>query len=137
MRSEVAIGERVKPVSTAVLALSTTALIYIPGAFIGYALLRWEPFHSLEMTFPHQFADVIDLIYGGILDQVETWPAWVVFLGGLGVLLGVLQADRLGDAVARRINDRTRSGSRGCVRSGRCSPWDRSSRSSRCRCRLR
>jgi hypothetical protein len=80
-------GERVKPVSTAILALSTTALVYIPGALIGYALLKWGPFHSLEITFPHQFADVIDLIYGGILDRVETWPAWVVFLGGLGVLL--------------------------------------------------
>src|SRR5688500_14088557 len=28
-------GERVKPVSTAILALSTTALIYLPGALIG------------------------------------------------------------------------------------------------------
>ena len=97
-------GERVKPVSTAVLALSTTALIYIPGALIGYALLKWGPFHSLEMTFPHQFADVIDLIYGGILDQVESWPAWVVFLGGLGVLLGSF---KLIDAVMPSLDEAT------------------------------
>ena len=80
-------GERVKPVSTAVLALSTTALIYIPGAVIGYFLLRSGPFSSLDLRFPHQFADVIDLIYGGMLDRVADWPSWVVFLGGLGVLL--------------------------------------------------
>src|SRR5687767_11790897 len=33
-------GERMAPVSTAVMALSTTALIYVPAAGIGYAILR-------------------------------------------------------------------------------------------------
>ena len=97
-------GERVKPVSTAVLALSTTALIYIPGAIIGYFLLRSGPFHSLKLTFPHQFADVIDLIYGGMLDRVATWPSWVVFLGGLGVLL---LAFKLIDAVMPSLDEAT------------------------------
>ena len=80
-------GERVKPVSTAVLALSTTALIYIPAAFIGLGILRWKPFANLELTFPNQFKDLIDLIYGGILDRVETWPGLLVFGLGLGILL--------------------------------------------------
>ncbi len=80
-------GERVKPVSTAVMALSTTALIYLPAMFFGLALLRWKPFHELELTFPNQFKDLLDLIYGGMLDRVETWPSVVVFLLGLGVLL--------------------------------------------------
>ncbi|MEA2516850.1 MAG: hypothetical protein QOG16_688, partial [Actinomycetota bacterium] len=97
-------GERVKPVSTAVLALSTTAMIYIPGAALGYALLKWGPFHSMELTFPHQFADVIDLIYGGILDRVGTWPSWVVFLGGLGVLL---LSFKLIDAVMPSLDETT------------------------------
>ena len=80
-------GERLKPVSTAVMALCTTALIYIPSAFIGFAILRWEPFQSLELQFPGQFADVIDLVYGGILERLEGLPGAVLFLGGLGVLL--------------------------------------------------
>lgn len=80
-------GGRVKPVSTAVMALSTTALIYIPGALIGLVVLRWEPFRALEPRFPAQFTDLIDLVYGGLLDRVESWPAVVLFLGGLGVLL--------------------------------------------------
>ncbi|HEX2239571.1 MAG TPA: hypothetical protein VHJ82_00290, partial [Actinomycetota bacterium] len=80
-------GERVKPVSTAVMALSTTALIYLPAALIGLAILRWEPFHSLELQFPHQFADLIDVSYGWILTRVEAWPAALVFLLGLGMLL--------------------------------------------------
>lgn len=80
-------GERKAPVATAVIALSTTALVYIPGAFIGLALLNFGPFHSLELHFPGQFSDVIDLIYGGVLVRVESLPASVIFLGGLGVLL--------------------------------------------------
>ena len=80
-------GERLKPVSTAVMALCTTALIYIPAAFMGFALLRWEPFHNLELTFPGQFADIIDIIYGPTLDRLEGWNGAVLFLGGLAILL--------------------------------------------------
>jgi solute carrier family 34 (sodium-dependent phosphate cotransporter) len=80
-------GERLKPVSTAVMALSTTALIYIPAAVMGFGLLRWGPFAGLDVQFPGQFADLIDLIYGGLLARVEQWPGALLFLGGLGVLL--------------------------------------------------
>jgi solute carrier family 34 (sodium-dependent phosphate cotransporter) len=80
-------GERLKPVSTAVMALSTTALIYIPASVIGFGLLRWGPFAGLDVQFPGQFADLIDLIYGGLLARVEQWPGALLFLGGLGVLL--------------------------------------------------
>lgn len=80
-------GERMAPLSTAVMALCTTAVIYIPAAFIGYGLLRWDPFHRLDLQFPSQFADIIGLIYDPLLARVENWPAAIVFLGGLGVLL--------------------------------------------------
>jgi solute carrier family 34 (sodium-dependent phosphate cotransporter) len=80
-------GERFKPVSTAVMTLCATAFIYIPAAAIGLLLLNWSWFHSLNIQFPGQFADVIDFIYGGILDAVADLPAIVIFLGGLGVLL--------------------------------------------------
>ncbi len=80
-------GKRMAPVSTAVMALATTALIYIPGAIIGYGLLRWGPFRSIDLQFPAQFGDLIDLIYGGLLERIENLPAIVLFLGGLGVLL--------------------------------------------------
>lgn len=80
-------GERVKPVSTAVIALTTTAVIYIPAAVIGWFTLRWSAFHSLELHFPNEFSDLLDLIYGGILDRVESLPAGIIFLAGLGVLL--------------------------------------------------
>ncbi len=80
-------GKRMAPVSTAVMALSTTALIYIPAALIALALLRWDAFRNLDLQFPAQFGDLIDTIYGGLLARIESWPAGVLFLGGLGILL--------------------------------------------------
>ena len=97
-------GERLKPVSTAIMALSTTAVIYIPAAFLGYAILRWPPFHALNLRFPNQFSDLIDLVYGGLLARVETWPAVVVFLGGLGVLL---LSFKLIDGVIPELDEQT------------------------------
>ena len=97
-------GERLKPVSTAIMALSTTAVVYIPAAFIGFTILKWPTFHSLNLHFPNQFADLIDIVYGGILDRVEAWPAWLVFLGGLGVLL---LSFKLIDAVMPELNEAT------------------------------
>lgn len=97
-------GERVKPVSTAVIALTTTAVIYIPAALIGWFTLRWSSFHSIELHFPNQFSDLLDLIYGGLLDRVESLPAAVIFLAGLGVLL---LSFKLIDAAMPPLNEET------------------------------
>lgn len=102
-------GQRKKPVSTAIMALSTTALVYVPAAFIGLALLRWSTFHSLNLQFPNQFTDVIDLIYGGLITRVENLPGAVVFLGGLGVLL---LSFKLLDSVMPQLNEQTIGSSR-------------------------
>ena len=80
-------GQRKAPVTCAMFALFATAMIYIPAAFIGGALLSWDTFHSLELSAPAQFVDLIDVVYGGMLDRAETYSAPLVFLGGLGVLL--------------------------------------------------
>ncbi|HWC13171.1 MAG TPA: hypothetical protein VG929_01080 [Actinomycetota bacterium] len=80
-------GEKVKPVSTAVLALSTTALIYVPGAVIAFFLLRSAPFRRLDLSFPTRFTDLIDFVYGGMIDRIQDLPALVLFIGGLGILL--------------------------------------------------
>jgi solute carrier family 34 (sodium-dependent phosphate cotransporter) len=80
-------GERLKPVSTAVIALSTTAIVYIPGSIIGYGLLHWGPFEDIDLQLPAQFSDLIDVVYGPLLDRIADVPAALLFLGGLGILL--------------------------------------------------
>lgn len=102
-------GERIKPVSTAIIALSGTAIIYLPASVIGFALLNWGPFHALDPQFPAQFADLIDIVYGGMLARVESLPSGVIFLGGLGVLL---LSFKLIDSVMPSLDDSTVAGSR-------------------------
>lgn len=80
-------GGRYKPVSTAVMALSATMLIYLPGAVIGFALLRWSPFEDVTLRFPAGFGSLVDFVYGGLLDLLADLPSAVLFLGGLGILL--------------------------------------------------
>lgn len=76
-------GERVKAVSTAVLALTITAAMYIPGAAIGLLFLRWQGFEALGFTFPAGFTGVVDVAYGWILVHIESWPPGILFFGGV------------------------------------------------------
>ncbi|MGH2776803.1 MAG: hypothetical protein ACRDJT_15440 [Actinomycetota bacterium] len=102
-------GGRKKPLSVAVMALCTTALIYVPSAIIGALLLNWGPFAALELQFPAQFADLIDVVYGPLIDHIEAWPAAVLFLGGLGVLLLSFKAI---DSVLPQMDDTSMEGPR-------------------------
>jgi solute carrier family 34 (sodium-dependent phosphate cotransporter) len=80
-------GHRRAPVSTAVLALTATAVVYLPAAVLGALLLTWEPYSNFELGFPAGFVDLIDLVYGDIVEWAKDLPAPLVFLGGIGVLL--------------------------------------------------
>jgi hypothetical protein len=95
-------GKRMAPVSTAVIALSATAAIYIPGALLGWGLLSTGPLADISLRFGGRFGDLIDGIYGGILDAVASWPAGILFLLGLGILL---VAFKLIDTVVPELND--------------------------------
>jgi len=99
-------GERFKPVSTAVMALLTTFVLYVPAALLGFLLLRAPGFRALNLSFPGELTGLLDLVYGGILDRLESWPPIVVFLGGLGVLL---LAFKLIDAVIPELTEETLS----------------------------
>lgn len=97
-------GKRMAPVSTAVMALSATALIYVPGALIAFGLLKWGPYAGLELRFPNQFSDLLDVVYGGLLDRIDAWNGALLFLGGLGILL---LAFKVIDTVVPEISDET------------------------------
>jgi solute carrier family 34 (sodium-dependent phosphate cotransporter) len=80
-------GQRKAPVTCAMFTLFATAMIYVPAAILGAGLLRWDTFHSLELSLPGQLVDLIDLVYGPFLDRAETYSPALVFLGGLACLL--------------------------------------------------
>jgi hypothetical protein len=95
-------GHRRAPVSTAVLTLTATALVYVPAAGLGAALLSWGPFAELELRFPGEFVDLIDFLYGDVVDRADDLPAALVFLGGIAVLL---LAFKLIDAALPALDD--------------------------------
>ena len=102
-------GERQKPVSVAVMALSTTALVYIPGSLLAYGLLQWETFQEIDLILPAQFGNIVDFAYGDLLELIEGWPPVVLFLGGLGLLL---LAFKLIDTVLPELSEEQIQGSR-------------------------
>ena len=99
-------GQRKAPVTCAMFALFATAMIYIPSAFLGAALLRWNWFSKIEPRPPGAFVDVVDLAYGGIIDRAEAWAPALVFFVGLSCLL---VAFKLIDTVLTTLDEATLS----------------------------
>jgi solute carrier family 34 (sodium-dependent phosphate cotransporter) len=99
-------GERKAPVTCAMFCLFATAMIYVPGAFLGAALLEWDTFAALELRPPAAFVDVVDLAYGDVIGWVEDRPAALVFFLGLGCLL---LAFKLVDTVLPSLDEGTLS----------------------------
>jgi sodium-dependent phosphate cotransporter len=97
-------GRRKAPVSTAVIALMTTALVYVPGFLLGLALLEWGPFRSVDLGIPSGFGGLIDLVYGDAVERAEDLPAWLVFLGGLVLLL---VSFKVIDSVVPKLDEHT------------------------------
>jgi sodium-dependent phosphate cotransporter len=102
-------GERMKPLSTAVMALVITGAIYLPGAAIGLLLLHWGPFQHIHLAAPHQFGNLIDLLYGWLLNAIDGLPALVNFFGGLILLI---VSFKLVDALMPELSEEQLQGSR-------------------------
>jgi len=102
-------GERVKAVSTAVLALTITAVMYVPGSAIGIALLRWDGFDNVSFTFPASFGGLVEAGYGWLLEMVDHWPPAVLFIGGVALVVLSLKVI---DSIVPRMDERSFAGSR-------------------------
>ena len=81
--------QRSASISIGVLALLTTAAIYLPALALGYWLLTSGVFGSLQVSATTPVSSFIDSIYGPILDLLKAWgaPGWIVFAVGIGTLL--------------------------------------------------
>jgi solute carrier family 34 (sodium-dependent phosphate cotransporter) len=81
--------QRSASISIGVLALLTTAAIYLPALAIGYWLLTSGALGVLQVSATTPVSSFLDSIYGPILTLINRWglPGWAVFLGGIGSLL--------------------------------------------------
>ncbi|CAN5345041.1 hypothetical protein BH20ACT24_BH20ACT24_11370 [soil metagenome] len=71
-----------------VLALSLTAVVYVPGMFLGYGILKSGLLGGVHWTASEEVDGVIDRVWGPLVNVfVDNLPAAVLFLVGLGVIL--------------------------------------------------
>lgn len=80
--------QRTASISIGVLALLTTAAIYLPALVLGYWVLvsGWLRAFQVQATSP--LASFLDVIYTPIIDLAERlMPGWLVLLCGIAALL--------------------------------------------------
>jgi sodium-dependent phosphate cotransporter len=94
-------GSRRAPVSIGVLSLMMTAVVYVPGAIVGWILLDRGVFDGLDIGTSPELTSATDTAFGWLADAiVEVAPGWTLFPIGLGFLLLGFQAfDRVLPAV--------------------------------------
>ena len=94
------------PVSIGILSLTMTVFAYLPGALVGWLLLRGGAFDGLTLTAPPGLLSVTDTAFGWLADIAKDLvPGWGLFPLGLAVLLVAFKAfDRaLPDLSAERL----------------------------------
>ena len=111
-------GSRRAPVSIGVLSLLMTAVVYVPGALVGWLLLDRGVFDGLDIGTSPELTSATDSAFGWLVDAiVAVAPSWTLFPVGLGLLLLGFQAfDRVLPAVgatAWSSATRTREGDEG------------------------
>lgn len=80
--------QRVASISIGVLALLTTATIYLPAMALGYLILVNGWFDDVRFGAPTALASAIDVVYDPIVHLlVSLLPGWLLFFAGLGILL--------------------------------------------------
>lgn len=81
-------GQRRAPVSIGVLSLLMTAVIYLPGAAIGFVLLNRGMFDGLDIGTSPQLTSATDSAFGWTADLITSVaPGWMLFPIGLGLLV--------------------------------------------------
>lgn len=81
-------GGRRAPISIGILALLMTALVYVPGAVVGYALLDGGVFDGFDIGTSPRLTSLTDTVFGWAVDlAAEALPGWLLFPAGVVVLL--------------------------------------------------
>ena len=93
-----------------VLSLSMTAIVYIPGIALGYALLKSGALSGVAWTASAELQGAIDVGWGWIVSFIESsLPAPLLFPVGLGV---ILVSFKLLDRVLPSLDGERHAGSR-------------------------
>jgi solute carrier family 34 (sodium-dependent phosphate cotransporter) len=79
---------RNEPIAMGIQALTMTALVYLPGMMIGYAIIRGGLLDGLNLHASTELEAALSVVWGPIVDAVESVvPGALLFLVGLAVIL--------------------------------------------------
>lgn len=76
------------PISIGILSLLMTALVYVPGAFVGYLLLDGGVLDDFDIGTSPALTSLTDSLFGWAVDlATAVLPGWLLFPVGVAVLL--------------------------------------------------
>ena len=78
---------RAEAIGMGVLALSLTAVVYIPGMIIGYWILKSGMLDGIQMHASEDVLSLVDYIWGPALDLLTRMPGWTLLPVGLAIVL--------------------------------------------------
>jgi len=78
---------RGESIGMGVLALSLTAIVYVPGMLLGYAILKSGALDGIHLSASQDVLSLIDYIWGPALDLLTKLPGWTLLPLGLGLIL--------------------------------------------------
>jgi solute carrier family 34 (sodium-dependent phosphate cotransporter) len=78
---------RRESIGMGVLALSLTAIVYVPGMVLGYGILRSNVLDGIQLSASEDVLSVVDYVWGPALDLLTKLPAWTLLPIGLGIIL--------------------------------------------------
>jgi solute carrier family 34 (sodium-dependent phosphate cotransporter) len=101
---------RGESIGMGVLALSLTAIVYVPGMLIGYAILKSGVLGGIHWSASSDVLSIVDLIWGPAVDFITGLPGWTLLPIGLGL---ILLAFRLLDNVLPQLDGERHGGGKG------------------------
>jgi sodium-dependent phosphate cotransporter len=78
---------RRESIGMGVLALSLTAIVYVPGMLIGYGILKAGILDGIQVSASKDVLSIIDYVWGPALDLLTRLPGWTLLPLGLGIIL--------------------------------------------------
>jgi len=79
---------RGESIGVGIMAMTMTAITYIPGMLIGYTILRAGWLDGFTMHADQKLDAILGKLWGPFVDLAEAHlPGWALFLTGLGVIL--------------------------------------------------
>jgi hypothetical protein len=78
---------RGESIGMGVLALSLTAIVYVPGMLLGYGILKSGMLDGIRWSASGDVLSVVDVIWGPALDALTKLPGWTLLPIGLGIIL--------------------------------------------------